>query len=363
MKKLGQRPDNVLLEWDLALELKDMDKIKAIFPVFAGLVDGRGYDVYDATHINLDDFMDTPHLPTKEKLEAHLAESNLNLSDEGRARSVRDVLKTILEYNGAHLHHSAQPKQARNVAAEKIVSMVRAARPTSMKTTIFSKRKSSGNASEESPESTWCDVLLSSAEEMKESDAVFSEQLQSYILGPESGLDKESTVVETRFTFEGSDRFGKYVIFAPLLTPGSVQSLQQLKPLENDYVDPFLVDMMVALELMECGKLDRIFPIMAGEFDERGYTSYFALDLQQATEVSPACKERATEILLAHDIEPTEEFEERGIAATLNGITQYQGYLLNLAGLRGNAIERASKATFDRVREVTMDISGQEGGK
>jgi serine/threonine protein kinase len=132
----GSRCDNVLLEWRLALELRDRHLIEGVFPVLIGDKQMQQVDSDDGTGVS-EQMMYTDYFPTgchpsdipdvaigsiESKLREHLDRHGLGLPLEG-SRSARDVVGAVVANQGGFLR--GDPDAAVGVIAETIVKMIR----------------------------------------------------------------------------------------------------------------------------------------------------------------------------------------------------------------------------------------------
>jgi serine/threonine protein kinase len=130
----GSRCDNVLLEWRLALELRDRHLIEGVFPVLIGdkqmqqvATDGGTgvservkYTNYFPTGCHPSDIPDIAIGSVESKVREHLDRHGLGLPLEGN-RSARDVVGAVVANQGGFLR--GDPDVAVGVIADTIVKM------------------------------------------------------------------------------------------------------------------------------------------------------------------------------------------------------------------------------------------------
>lgn len=126
----GSRCDNVLLEWRLALELRDRQLVEGIFPVFIGDVsigdNGEvAYSDYFGSGCHPRVLPDTPVHAVEAKLREHLGRQGLGLPLEP-SMTVKDICGTITGNQGGFL--SGQPDAALEVITQAVVAMRKAIR-------------------------------------------------------------------------------------------------------------------------------------------------------------------------------------------------------------------------------------------
>jgi serine/threonine protein kinase len=123
----GSRCDNVLLEWRLALELKEREMIEGIFPIFIGdaSMTSEGqlqYSNYFSSGCHPKILPDVSISSVESKLREHLSHQGLGCPLDER-RSVKDVVETITSSQGGFL--SGEPDQVLTDICRKISLMRR----------------------------------------------------------------------------------------------------------------------------------------------------------------------------------------------------------------------------------------------
>jgi serine/threonine protein kinase/Leucine-rich repeat (LRR) protein len=121
----GSRCDNVLLEWRLALELRDRYLIEGIFPVFVGdclpQLDGSiVYSDYFPSGCHPSQLPSKPVAAVETKLRDHLGRQGLGLPLES-SRTVRDVCDSITGNQGGFL--KGEPNTALQTICHAIIQM------------------------------------------------------------------------------------------------------------------------------------------------------------------------------------------------------------------------------------------------
>ena len=98
--------DNVLLEWNMALELRQRDMIDGIFPIFIGDRSGDGsYGDYFAGGCHPSNLPDVTVAAVAEKLQLHLDAQGLGAVYMEQA-TVKRVVEVISAHQGGFLHSS-----------------------------------------------------------------------------------------------------------------------------------------------------------------------------------------------------------------------------------------------------------------
>jgi serine/threonine protein kinase len=120
----GSRVDNVLLEWRLALELRDRYLIEGIFPIFIGdaAVNEAGiqYSDYFRSGCHPKPLPDCAIASVEAKLKEHLNRQGQGLPLEDN-RSVKDIVESITGNQGGFLR--GEPNQSLEVICQAIVQM------------------------------------------------------------------------------------------------------------------------------------------------------------------------------------------------------------------------------------------------
>ena len=118
--RAGDRVDNVLLEWELALVLQEWDAslLQFIFPVVLGDSDDRGYFPFDFKVI--DSLSDYWSPAVKRRLVDICIQHGIPISEASLRRSVKGVVVKILENQGVLLSHYGLCDVADDICAERL---------------------------------------------------------------------------------------------------------------------------------------------------------------------------------------------------------------------------------------------------
>jgi hypothetical protein len=95
--------DNVLLEWEIALELHMQGRIKAIFPILAGPVQDRMFAAFPFAEINA--LPQTVSEGTRKRLLSALQSAHVKGSAMAGKRTVQEIVQGIAKFQGCMLSH------------------------------------------------------------------------------------------------------------------------------------------------------------------------------------------------------------------------------------------------------------------
>jgi hypothetical protein len=112
--------DNVLLEWELALVLREWKKsmLKSVFPILIADKDDRGYLQFPFQHFA--QLSAVPSLTTKAKLVKMCVDNGIPISEKAVRRSVKDVVAEVTKNQGLKMSDLGAEEVAMAAAAKRI---------------------------------------------------------------------------------------------------------------------------------------------------------------------------------------------------------------------------------------------------
>ncbi|KAJ1489831.1 hypothetical protein T484DRAFT_1778889 [Baffinella frigidus] len=153
------------------------------------------------------------------------------------------------------------------------------------------------------------------------------------------------------------------MVIVPLLsangTTGSIGGMIGLK--DNDYVDNVLLELILALELLNIGhtSVQAILPVLIGEFDGTKFKEFDFKIIDQLPDVpSQATNARAGYIMkqLGLPEDAIESMKLRSVKSVVFRITQMQGVSLSESASRGEAVTASATRVLETVVKAIKDV-------
>ena len=185
-------------------------------------------------------------------------------------------------------------------------------------------------------------------------------------------LDKKCLVDGEKWEDGFSNGLVNSRVFVPFLTwhgedGGSVGAMSHLNPTQGkDWCDNVLLELELALALLahRPDDLFKIFPVLLGPADSRGYTEFPFGHMQKLSD-APSRKTKAMLVkhCKAHGIPLTERDLQRSVRATVQAVLENQGVRMWAHGEVGNADEQASKQILKKAVEAMGGIKTSSLGE